>query len=119
MTFQFTNNALTTLAAGLSSGATSATLATGKGALFPTPAGSNVFRATLIRQSDQAIEIVECTARAGDTVTITRAMESTTALTFVTGDKFELRITAAELAAFQQSNPVGALLTMNTMYGVL
>lgn len=97
MTFQFTNNATTTLSTSYGVGATSMVIAAGGGVKFPTPAGANVFRATVVRASDSAIEVVEVTARTTDTMTVTRAQEGTTALAFVTGDKFELRVTAAYL----------------------
>ena len=97
MTFQFTNNAASTLASGVSNSATSMVVATGEGALFPTPTATDTFRATLIRASDDAIEIVLVTARSSDTMTVTRAQEGTTGLTLLAGDKFELRITAAYL----------------------
>jgi hypothetical protein len=99
MPFQFTNNAATTLASGASAVDTTMTVASGQGALFPTPSGTSVFRATLVRASDSAIEIVEVTARSTDTMTVTRAQEGTTGLVFVTGDKFELRLTAAAMNA--------------------
>lgn len=99
MSFQIANNASTTLAAGIASGATSLTVPSGKGALFPQPSGTAVFRATIVRASDNAIEIVECTARSTDTLTITRAQEGTTALTLLTGDAIRLNMTAAVFAA--------------------
>ncbi len=94
MPFQKTNFAATTLSTSYASGATSMVVASGGGALFPTPSGTSKFRATIVRNSDGATEIVEVTARSTDTMTVTRAMESTTALAFVTGDKFEMRDTA-------------------------
>ncbi len=97
MTYQFTNNAVSTLASGVSNSATSMTVASGQGALFPTPTATDTFQATLIRASDGAIEIVTVTARSTDVMTVTRAREGTTGLTLLTGDKFELRITAAYL----------------------
>lgn len=97
MALLFTNNAATTLSAGYSDAATTMVVAAGKGALFPTPAGASVFRATIVRASDSAIEIVEVTARTTDTMTVVRAREGTSALTLVAGDKFELRITAGFL----------------------
>ena len=97
MPLQFTNNAATTLSAGYSDAATTMVVAAGKGALFPTPAGASVFRATIVRASDSAIEIVEVTARTTATMTVVRAREGTSALTLVAGDKFELRITAGFL----------------------
>ncbi len=62
---------------------------------FPTPGTNTYFYATIVRISDAAIEIIKVTNISGTTWTITRAQEGTTALTFVTGDKVELRMTAA------------------------
>ena len=45
--YQFTNNAATTLASGILAGATSLTVATGTGALFPSLSGGNFFYCTL------------------------------------------------------------------------
>lgn len=97
MTYLYTNNAESTLASGISDSATSISVASGEGALFPTPAGGNVFLATLVRASDDAIEIVEVTARSTDTLTVVRAREGTTGLTCLAGDKVELRLTAGQL----------------------
>lgn len=94
----FSNNAATTLAAGITSAATSITVASGQGALFPSPSGVNYFYATLINSSN-VIEIVKVTARATDTFTVVRAQEATTATAYSTGDKFELRVTAGGLSA--------------------
>lgn len=93
----FTNNASTTLASGITAAATSITVATGQGALFPTISGSNFFYATLANTSN-VLEIVKVTARTGDTMTVVRGQDNTTATAYVTGDKFELRPTAASLA---------------------
>ena len=75
----YTNNASTTLASGINSSVTSLTVASGKGALFPSPTGSNYFMCTLQSVSGSPIEIVQVTARSTDTFTIVRAQESTTA----------------------------------------
>jgi hypothetical protein len=92
----FTNNATTTLASPITSSATSITVAAATGARFPTPSGGDVFYATLIDASNN-IEIVQCTARATDVLTVVRAQESTTARAYTTGDRLELRPTAAGL----------------------
>lgn len=96
---QFTNNAATTLASGITSGATSLTVASGAGSKFPTLTGSQYFYCTL---SDTAtalqIEIVKVTARSTDTFTIVRAQEGTTAKAYLAGDKVELRYTAAGIS---------------------
>jgi hypothetical protein len=95
---QFANNAHSTLASGISDSATSITVASGHGARFPTLTGSQFFFATLIDTSNN-LEIVKCTARSSDVLTVTRAQESTSAQAFSSGDRIELRITAAGLAA--------------------
>ena len=91
----FTNNAATTLASGITNVATTLTVASGTGALFPSPTGSNYSYVTLINAAGTVLEIVKLTARSTDTLTITRAQEGTNASAFSTGDKVELRVTAA------------------------
>jgi hypothetical protein len=97
MAWQFTNFGESTLASGISAAATSATVAASEGTLFPS---SGDFQLVLVRNSDGAREIVKCTARSGDVLTITRAQEGTTGLILVAGDKVELRITAAILNSY-------------------
>ena len=91
----FTNNAATTLASSITNVATTLTVASGTGALFPSPTGSNYSYVTLINAAGTVLEIVKLTARSTDTLTITRAQEGTIASAFSTGDKVELRVTAA------------------------
>ena len=94
MGIKLTNNAFGTLAAGINSSATSITLTTGQGARFPTLSAGDYFYATLIDTSNN-LEIVKCTARSTDVLTVTRAQELTTARAYSTGDRIEIRITAA------------------------
>lgn len=90
----FTNNGTSTLAAGITSGATSLTVATGHGARFPTPTSADYFLVTL-EKPDGTREILKVTARSGDVLSgITRAQEGTTAVAFLTGHTVELRVTA-------------------------
>jgi len=115
MAIKFTNNATSTLASGIASGATSLTVATGQGALFPTLGGSDYFYCTLSNVTN-TIEIVKVTARSTDTFTIVRAQDNTTASAFVTGDKVELRLVAAVLsntAILDQTNVFSAAQTVN------
>ena len=93
----FTNNAATTLASGITNVATTLTVATGTGAIFPTLTGSNFFYCTLQNTAGSTYEIVQVTARSTDTFTIVRAQEGTTASAFSAGDKVELRLTAGEI----------------------
>lgn len=93
MTIKFTNNASAQLASSISSGATSISVTTGQGALFPSLSGSDYFYATLSNSSN-VLEIVKVTARTGDVLTVTRGQDGTTANAYSAGDKIELRPTA-------------------------
>lgn len=108
----YTNNATTALAAGLSNVATSLTVTTGGGSLFPTITAGNVFNVTIISGGTGTLEIVQVTARAGDVFTIVRAQGGTTAGTFITGDRVELRITAANATNWENkvtsTSPTGS-----------
>ena len=96
------NNAGTVLALPLAFGDTSATLYSGAGALFPSPGAGQYFPLTLISASNPAtLEIVYCTARSGDVVTITRAQENTTALSWNAGDLVNNQITAGIIEAIE------------------
>lgn len=100
---QTTNNASTTIAAGISSSATSVTLASGTGVEFPAISGSQYFRATFVKAgAPGTFEIVKVTARSVDTCTIVRAQEGTTAQNWALDDYFNLFLTAADVSAFVQ-----------------
>jgi hypothetical protein len=92
----YTNNAFSTLASGITDVATTITVAAADGALFPSPTGTNYFYATLIDTSNN-LEIVKCTTRSTDTLTVVRGAESTVARAYSSGDRIELRVTAAGL----------------------
>ena len=93
MGIKLANNAFGTLAAGIASDATSITLTTGHGDRFPFLGAGNYFYATLIDTSNN-LEIVKCTARSTDVLTVTRAQEGTTARAYSAGDRVEIRLTA-------------------------
>jgi hypothetical protein len=96
---QFSNFAATTLASGINASVTSLTVATGTGALFPTLAGSQYFFCVLADAATGTTrEVIKVTARSTDVFTVTRAQDGTTGQTYITGDKVELRLTAAGLA---------------------
>lgn len=95
--YQFTNNAASTLASGITAGDTSITVAAGTGGAFPTLTGSQFCYCTLQNTTGTVVEIVKVTARSGDVFTVVRAQDNTSASSFSTGDKFELRLTAGEL----------------------
>ena len=105
---QFTNNAASTLNAGITSGATTIVLTSGGGSLFPALSGSQYFYGTLSNATNTVLEIVKVTARTTDTLTVVRAQEGTSASAFSTGDNFQLRVTAAGM------NNLGQLDSANT-----
>lgn len=94
MAVKFTNNAATTLAAGINNSVTS--IAVTDGSVFPTITGSDYFYATFDDGTNK--EIVKVTARSSNTLTVVRGQDSTSARAFSSGDKAELRIVAALLA---------------------
>lgn len=109
MTQLFANNAASELASAVTSGAVSLTLKTGDGAKFPSPVGGDFFLVTLyqkVGQDEINHEIVKCTARAGDVLTVVRAQEGTTARAFNVDDPVELRLTAGAMTAKQDGIPV-------------
>lgn len=87
------NNAFGFLQSAISNSDTTAVLATGTGANFPTLSSGEYFYAT-ISPIAGASEIVKVTARSGDLLTIVRAQEGTSALSFPAGSRVELRVTA-------------------------
>lgn len=101
----FANNAATTLAAPITSSATTATLATGTGALFPVPAANQAFLLTFQDAATGLVrEIVLVTSMSGDTIVqMVRAQEGTTATAYLAGDIAAHRNTAGTQAAFQQA----------------
>lgn len=106
MTQLFSNNAISTLQAGIASGDTTLTLATGTGGLFPSPSNGDFFTVTLFNISagkEVNHEIVKVTARTGDTLTVVRAQEGTAAQSFNMGTAVELRLTASVLAALSSN----------------
>lgn len=121
MTQVFKNNAYASLAAELSASGTLATLAAGQGARFPSPAGGDFFLATLIlldgNGAETAWEIVKCTARATDGLTIERAQEGTTARIWPVGSRIELRTTAGTLDSFTDVTQAAAAAPVQSVFG--
>ena len=115
---KFTNNAVATLSASINSTATTITVASGQGALFPTLSTGDYFYATIIDSSNN-IEIVKVTARSTDSLTVVRAQESTTGRSFVGGDSISLRVTAAGLNNFAGQDKNNTFSGANTFSSTL
>jgi hypothetical protein len=101
--FIFTNDAKSTLAVGISASDTSIQLSLGTGALFPSPGAGQQFPLTLADVATGTVkEIVYCTSRTGDVLTVVRAQEGTIANAYIAGSFANLFITAGTAAAFSQ-----------------
>jgi hypothetical protein len=95
----FKNNAKTTLASGITDTATSATVV--DGSVFPSLGAGEYFFCTFDTGTQN--EIVKVTARSGNTLTIVRAQDNTTAKAFSSGNAAELRVTAGVLENIQEN----------------
>jgi len=93
MGIQLKNNASGTLATAISASDTGIVLATGNGASFPALGAGDYFYATL-ESTGGTFEVIKVTARSGDSMTVVRAQEGSTANSFAAGSRLELRVTA-------------------------
>ncbi len=96
MSVMLVNNAISRLGASLATDGLALSVAAGDGGKFPSPTAGDWFPLTLIR-ADGVREIVRCTGRVGDVMTIVRAQEGTGAVPLASGDRVELRLTVAAL----------------------
>jgi hypothetical protein len=97
----YANNARTTLASGINASDLTMTVATGDGALFPSPAAGEYFLVTL--EVGSSHEIVKITSRTGDVFTVDaagRGQESTTAAIWGGGTVVAARVTKDTLGRF-------------------
>lgn len=95
----FNNFARTILASSISTVDTTIALSAGTGLLFPSPTTGQYVPLVLVDSSGNR-EVVHCTSRSTDNITVTRAREGTTARIFNAGDTIGNRITAQALADF-------------------
>jgi len=102
MSFLFTNNAASTLNAGISASDTEITLPTGEGSLFASPAGVDRQAITLLDYAGY-IEVCHVSGRAGDVLTIERAQDGTAARIWPAGTFAEARLTKGSMEGFPQT----------------
>lgn len=102
------NNATSTLASDITSGATSLSVQSGDAAKFPSPTGTDWFPLTVVK-ADGTLEIMKCTARSGAVLTVARGEEGTTAVAFSAGDRIDLRLTAGAIAQIQADASAAAV----------
>lgn len=99
MALKLANNAVSRLAGAVAANATTIALSPGDGAKFPALGANDWFPLTAVK-SDGSLEVMRCTARTTDTLTVLRAQEGTAALAFAAGDRVELRFTMAAAMSF-------------------
>lgn len=96
--FVFTNEAKSTLAAPIGGGSTSLTLATGTGSLFPNITAGGGEKFEILVQDGSTLEFMTCTARSGDTLTVSRVGSNS----FGAGASVKLVLTSTAANAFLQ-----------------
>jgi hypothetical protein len=79
----------------LASGTTTMVITTGDGNKLPNPSTDGAFNLTIYNADDPFVtpEIVRCTAKSGDSLTITRAQEGTSATNKTTGSTWYVELT--------------------------
>lgn len=112
-TLLYANNAQSTLAAAVSSTATTANLAAGTGSLFPAPVSGQAFYMTFNDAATGILkEIVLVTGMSGDVVTtMVRGQQGTTAQNWSAGDFASQFFTAADQNAMAQKANLSILAT--------
>ncbi len=105
-----------------STSGTSLTIQTGDGALFPDPSSAGHFNLTVwpsgVAPLSGTAEIVRCTAKSSDTLTITRAQEGTAARAIVVGDQIALTITAKNITDIENTNGDPTVIVVDAPTGV-
>jgi len=91
------NNAKSTLAAAIGALDTTLTVTLGTETLFPSPTGTDYFYVTLEDSTKTIREIVKCTSRSSNTLTIVRAQDGTSATIWALGSTVEMRVNKATI----------------------
>jgi len=94
----FSNNGATALSVGIDSVTT--TVSVSDGTVFDTPGANQYTLVTVV--SDTGVEIMKCTAVAGNTLTVVRAQEGTSNLTHSNGSVISNRVTADTMDQYPQ-----------------
>lgn len=94
----FANNQSSFLDSSITAGSTSLTLVAGQGAGLPSPTAGQYFLITIQDLTTGDVEVLACTNRTGDVLTVERAQEGTTALAFDSADSIvQMRVTKGTL----------------------
>lgn len=96
----FSNNADASLNGAIASDTAVLVLKAGQGSKFPSPSNGDYFLVTIFERlgtTELNHEIVKCTSRTNDSLTVSRGQEGTVAKAFPDGSLVELRVTAGTL----------------------
>lgn len=91
------NNATSRVAYATDAGSPTVTVETNDGEKFPLPSGAQFFMVTVEDRRTGQMEIMRCTSRSGDVLTVVRAQEGTPAQSFLVGATVSNRLTAGTL----------------------
>lgn len=112
----FKDNAYSIVNGAINDAVTAIPLLAGTGVRFPVITGEDFFMATIAKTNDNGLEddweIVKVTGVAGDVLTVVRAQEGTTAKSWVSGVRVELRLTAATLTNMASSGGGTSIATL-------
>lgn len=100
MSIRVSNNATSRLVTAISAGDTTISIMAGTGGRFPELGTGDWFPLTAFNASGQ-VEIMRCTARAGDSLTVERGKENTAAMAWPADTPIEIRVTAGIVEAMQ------------------
>lgn len=89
------NNVASQMVTNVGPSDTAILVAAGQGARFPSPAGGQYFYVTAVHYATGAVEVMKCTSRTLDTLTVVRGQDGTAAISLVTGSVLEMREVAA------------------------
>jgi hypothetical protein len=93
MTIKLANNVSGFLNTAITASDTGIVLQSGNGASFPALGAGEYFYATLV-STGGTLEVVKVTARSGDSMTVVRAQDNSSAASFAAGSRVEMRINA-------------------------
>lgn len=110
----YTNGFTMTLTGTINAGDTSITLPSDPGAALPTPGAGDWMWLTLSDVAQTKSEIIKVTGRSGAGLSgITRGDQGTTAQSWASGDKIELRWTRDGIAQKGEASQLGLYLAAN------
>ncbi len=100
MAILFANNAESKLAADIL--ASDTLISVLDGSSFPSPSGGDYFLLTITQPANETSwEIVKCTARSGNNLTVIRGFDQTAAIAWSAGHKAEIRVTSYAFTAIK------------------